>query len=76
MMTIRDAKEYWLGTICFCATPQVPKTKKSRESFCPECMSKLPEAMQHEIENTQGKEYLEVLAACETEIMKAGLERK
>lgn len=65
VMTTKKAQEYWRGVICFCNA-----VKPSQWSFCVSCLEKLPNALRHDLEHTQGKDYLRVLAECETAILK------
>src|ERR1041385_8845528 len=69
IMNAKKAQEYWRGKVCFCSSADQEMTKPPETSFCQDCLAKLPAALRHDIENTEGGDYLKTLAACVTAIM-------
>jgi hypothetical protein len=71
VMTPAKAQVYWHGTVCFCDAAKI-----DRVSFCYDCWLKLSDQLRDDLGKLKGKEWLEALAAAETELMRAGLEAK
>jgi len=69
IMNFAQAREYWRGKLCFCGTTNQPKPKPQEASFCDDCLRKIPPALRYDLEHAEGKDYLKVLAECETAIM-------
>jgi hypothetical protein len=71
VMTPAKALEYWNGMVCFCDDP-----KAKFRSFCEKCFSKLSGQSSHDLRTLKGKEWLEALAAAETELMRSSIKEK
>ena len=71
-MSKKNAEAYWNSTACFCEK----ESKRSKESFGPECRAKVSAVTLHTLENTDDPDvYRETLAQAEIEILKYGIER-
>ncbi len=71
VMTVAKAKAYWTGRACFCEA-----SKPSGVSFCADCLAKLPAALQHDLGKLKGKDWLNCVAECETDLQLAKIEGK
>lgn len=64
-MRTKDAKDYWLGTLCSCDQP-----KNKQESFCADCRLKVNPQTLLTLENADDPDtYRETLAQAEIEIL-------
>jgi hypothetical protein len=65
-MNRREAEAYWKSKVCFCERPKPAET-----SFCDSCKALLTEQLRYDVENTQGKDYIETVAECEKMLLVA-----
>ena len=64
-MRTKDAKDYWLGTLCSCDQP-----KNKEASFCADCRLKVNPQTLLTLENADDPDtYRETLAQAEIEIL-------
>lgn len=68
LMSRKEAEHNWFGmTCCFCDKPKFSET-----TFCEPCALKLSAQSRRDIEETQGRDYLQSVAAAETELLGKG----